>query len=293
MPTAPCSRGRNAGCHGHPVSIFLLPGLLRPSGPLSQCSSVCTCADRLKITLATSYLVSHLGWLCTYYEDTLAALPYDGETVLHWCKREVRWGLDYLLRTHRFPGPERPSTWTDATDSLVLMVRPPPAVCVSPGRPEAAWRLHSNWSQPNPRSTASECRTAPVYDSHSGATCQRQVNPKRAKQNHEPPCITAHTRMKTRFQLSVVHSLHSLGCATGACCNQGPAMSFCLHVRHDVGHVLSQIFTHLCFFVHCGIICFPMPLAAVQHVWWWATEEQSLKRCVHAVTMYAQVVLVW
>eukprot|EP00892_Ulva_mutabilis_P001195 jgi/Ulvmu1/11076/UM007_0258.1 len=78
--------------------------------------------NRLKITLTTSYLISHLGWICSYYEETFAAIEYDGETVLHWCKREVRWALDYLLRTHRFEGPERPSDWTDATDSLVLMV---------------------------------------------------------------------------------------------------------------------------------------------------------------------------
>lgn len=65
--------------------------------------------------------------MCSYYEDTFAALQYDGQTLLHWCKREVRWAMDYLLIAHRFSGSERPSNWTDATDKLVLMVRPLPS----------------------------------------------------------------------------------------------------------------------------------------------------------------------
>lgn len=68
--------------------------------------------------------MSHLGWVCAYYEDTFAAIEYSGETVLYWCKREVRWAMDYLMRMHRFEGPERPADWNDATDSLILMVRP-------------------------------------------------------------------------------------------------------------------------------------------------------------------------
>jgi hypothetical protein len=102
-------------------NMFSLPNYRQPVNKgILGCSLF---ADRLKITVALSYFISHLAWSCSYYEQSYANMEYDGKTMLYWCKREVKWAIDYLLRTHVFPGTERPSVWNDATDKLVLMVR--------------------------------------------------------------------------------------------------------------------------------------------------------------------------
>ena len=78
-------------------------------------------ADRLKITLPTSYMVSRLAWSCLLHQDTYAEVEYNNETMLHWCLREVEWGTDWLLRTHVFSGSVRPTEWAE-DDQFVVQV---------------------------------------------------------------------------------------------------------------------------------------------------------------------------
>lgn len=79
-------------------------------------------ADRLKITLPTSYMLSRLAWSCSYYHDVYAGLQYDGQSMLYWCKREVKFGAYWLLRTHVPGAAGRTKTW-GADDKFVIMVR--------------------------------------------------------------------------------------------------------------------------------------------------------------------------
>jgi hypothetical protein len=82
----------------------------------------CLHADRLKITLASSYAIARLALSCTTLKNTYATLTYGGKSMLHWCKREVAWGAKYLLKTHQYSGSERPAVWGSG-DKFVVMVR--------------------------------------------------------------------------------------------------------------------------------------------------------------------------
>jgi hypothetical protein len=81
------------------------------------------CADRLKVTQASAYALSRMAISCTLFRQAYEQLTYDGQSMLHWCQREARWGADWLLRTHVL-GRGRtaaPSAW-DPTDKFVAMV---------------------------------------------------------------------------------------------------------------------------------------------------------------------------
>lgn len=78
-------------------------------------------ADRLKVTLATSYFLSRLAWSCLAHQELYEALQYEGESMMHWCKREVEWAAEWLLKTHVASGGDG-GGW-QAGDRLVLMVR--------------------------------------------------------------------------------------------------------------------------------------------------------------------------
>lgn len=75
----------------------------------------------MKITLPTSYLISRLAWSCLYQQKTYRQVTYDGETMWHWCLREVEWGTRWLLKTHVYKGQQRPSRWTKG-DKFVVQV---------------------------------------------------------------------------------------------------------------------------------------------------------------------------
>jgi hypothetical protein len=64
-----------------------------------------------------------MAWICSYYYKMYDQVMYEGKSMLYWCKREVKWGTDYLLKLHLYEGSTRPSTWNDKTDRLVVMVR--------------------------------------------------------------------------------------------------------------------------------------------------------------------------
>jgi hypothetical protein len=53
--------------------------------------------------------------------DMYAQLSFQGKSMLHWCQREVDWGVRYLLKTHIFSGSKRPDTW-GPEDKLVVQV---------------------------------------------------------------------------------------------------------------------------------------------------------------------------
>jgi hypothetical protein len=69
-------------------------------------------------------MVSHIAWLCSYYADAYKQVLYDGKDLLYWCKREIRWAADWLLKTHRFNGAQRPAKWNSDTDHLVIQACP-------------------------------------------------------------------------------------------------------------------------------------------------------------------------
>ena len=48
---------------------------------------------------------------------------YEGRSLLYWCKREVKWAADYLMKLHIYDSATRPSVWDSETDNLVIMVR--------------------------------------------------------------------------------------------------------------------------------------------------------------------------
>ena len=79
-------------------------------------------ADRLKITLPTAYAIARLAFSCLYFHDVWAALEYDKQSMLYWCKREVKWGAYWLLKAHIPGGKKRTTKWTNK-DQLVIMVR--------------------------------------------------------------------------------------------------------------------------------------------------------------------------
>jgi hypothetical protein len=65
-----------------------------------------------------------MAWICSYYYEMYDQVMYEGKSLLYWCKREVKWGTDYLLKLHLYEGTTRPSTWNSDTDQLVIMVSP-------------------------------------------------------------------------------------------------------------------------------------------------------------------------
>jgi hypothetical protein len=79
-------------------------------------------ADRLKVTFATGYFISRLAFSCLLQRETYAQLSYQGQSMLHWCEREVDWGTRWLLKTHIFSGSQRPDTW-GPQDKFVVQVR--------------------------------------------------------------------------------------------------------------------------------------------------------------------------
>jgi hypothetical protein len=96
-------------------------------------------ADRIKATFAESYMTSRLAWSCLYQHKLYASVLYQGQSMLFWCKREVKWAAEYLLKAHIYKGNRRSSTWRSG-DSLVLNVRPPAAACgAQPCTPSACY----------------------------------------------------------------------------------------------------------------------------------------------------------
>lgn len=97
-------------------------------------------ANRLKVTQASAYYISRTAISCSYFREVYGKLEYGGESMLHWCKWEVRWGADWLLKTHvRSKDSKGPNTWTIGPngDKFVVMVRSESNPCwcvrVSPG----------------------------------------------------------------------------------------------------------------------------------------------------------------
>lgn len=64
-----------------------------------------------------------MAWICSYYADTYEGMMYEGRSMLYWCKREVKWAADYLMKMHLYANSTRPSTWDSETDNLVIQVR--------------------------------------------------------------------------------------------------------------------------------------------------------------------------
>jgi Glycosyl hydrolase family 9 len=79
------------------------------------------CADRLKITLPTAFTVSRLAWSCLYFHDVWAGLQFQGKSMLYWCKREIKWGAYWLLKTYAPGGGKRTGTW-GSKDKFVIML---------------------------------------------------------------------------------------------------------------------------------------------------------------------------
>jgi hypothetical protein len=67
-------------------------------------------------------MLSRLAWSCAYYHDVYAGIQYEGQSMLYWCKREVKFGAYWLLRTHVPGAAGRTATW-GADDKFVIMVR--------------------------------------------------------------------------------------------------------------------------------------------------------------------------
>lgn len=80
-------------------------------------------ADRLKITLASGFALSRLAFSCLYHADVYSQHNYKGRNMMYWCKREVRWGAEYLLKTHVTKGGAGSKETFDGDDKFVIMVR--------------------------------------------------------------------------------------------------------------------------------------------------------------------------
>jgi hypothetical protein len=70
-----------------------------------------------------------MAWSCAYFHDVYATLQYQGQSMLYWCKREVKWGGFWVLRAHIPGAAGRTDKW-GADDKLVLMVRAPTHRCI-------------------------------------------------------------------------------------------------------------------------------------------------------------------
>jgi hypothetical protein len=77
-------------------------------------------ADHLKVTIPTGFAVRGLAHTCLYHKATLSKLVFTGggesdfgsagtasneklfggRNAYEWCKREVRWGADWLQKAH-------------------------------------------------------------------------------------------------------------------------------------------------------------------------------------------------
>lgn len=94
----------------------------------SKVQTIRCVADRLKVTQASAYYISRTAINCALFRGVYENLKFDGETMMHWCKREVRWGADWLLKTHvrAEKGNEGASKWKLGAngDKFVAMVRP-------------------------------------------------------------------------------------------------------------------------------------------------------------------------
>jgi hypothetical protein len=92
-------------------------------------------ADRVKITFPESFFLGRLAWSCLYQRKAWEQLQYGGQTMLHWCKREVRWTADYVMKAHLINGQiaksPRPNVW-GPTDQFVVMVSLPPTSVAGP-----------------------------------------------------------------------------------------------------------------------------------------------------------------
>ena len=78
------------------------------------------CADRLKISLASGYALARLAFSCLYWADTYNQVMFEGKSMMYWCKREVVWGADWLLKTHISKNPKDVWQWND---KFAVMVR--------------------------------------------------------------------------------------------------------------------------------------------------------------------------
>ena len=84
-------------------------------------TSIVKCAvDRLKISLASGYSMARIAFSCLYWQDTYEQARFEGQSMLHWCKREIAWGADFALKTHVSKSPKE--TW-QSDDKFVIMVR--------------------------------------------------------------------------------------------------------------------------------------------------------------------------
>lgn len=61
--------------------------------------------------MLTGYSVAHLSLTCARHAATLEAIQFESRSALFWCKRAVRWGADWLLKTHVSAAPK--NTWQD------------------------------------------------------------------------------------------------------------------------------------------------------------------------------------
>lgn len=78
----------------------------------------------------SAYFLSRLAWSCLYQADAWnsPAFAYGGKRAMHWCKREVKWAADYLMKAHIKGGQIAPYPRTrewSLNDEYVVMVRPP------------------------------------------------------------------------------------------------------------------------------------------------------------------------
>jgi hypothetical protein len=80
------------------------------------------CADRLKVTLAEGYFASRIAWSCLYQQKVYSSMQYHDKDMLFWCKREVKWAAESLLKAHQYQGGSRPDKWNDG-DQMVVQVR--------------------------------------------------------------------------------------------------------------------------------------------------------------------------
>jgi hypothetical protein len=68
--------------------------------------------------------MARLAWSCLYFHDVYEKHQYQGKSLLYWCKREVKFGAYWLLKTHipAESGQRRSGKWGEG-DQFVLMVR--------------------------------------------------------------------------------------------------------------------------------------------------------------------------
>ena len=78
----------------------------------------------------SSYFLARLAWTCLYQRKawSSAAFAYGGKPMMHWCKREVKFAADWVMKAHVQNGKIAPyprSRKWGANDQFVAMARAP------------------------------------------------------------------------------------------------------------------------------------------------------------------------